>query len=319
MKAVLDCPGLLSFFADGETLYTCQQVKDHIVFRFFETDSFEELGEFRTQMFLNHQISPHFDDDCLYLPTTDGLVLGLDKFCGEHLVTCRLGPMWPVGLFYTNSERLFSLCAIPLSSGKSQMTICASDKMSGEKLYQSMSMPSESATALFDNQIFVAAGDYLYAFDYELRPTWKAQLGPLDYPPIRFRDQVWCSSSKGTISIIKRRCGSFLRKIFVARNRVAPVQLENSLYWFSDSGLYKVHEAAIRHVEKTPLECICPPVLHNGKIYGVGSDTRMVFDPTTNKVHTSKHSLSQEKTKMVSCGNALLLFYGEQLWDVSLT
>ena len=101
---------LINYIVDESVLYILMNNKSMISLFVLDPNSFEKIYIFNILNNIVEHLNPCIDNDCIYVPTSDGQIIGYDKFNGRSLIHMDLGPMLAVSDPYSLSITLKILC-----------------------------------------------------------------------------------------------------------------------------------------------------------------------------------------------------------------
>jgi len=195
---------------------------------------------------VNYHLKPCVDDDCIYIPTTQGEIIGIDKFSGSKIVTIDLGCRCIVADPIQENVYIYSLCGIPLSSGIKTNTdffsLQINDKMTGKLLLQGQSMKGDILQmAIDDDSIWSVVGKTLYKFNKGCDEIGHVNLQfPSKYKPIITKQYICCTSPLGSVEIFNK--GTFRNhgKLITRKNDSFPILHNQDMIWAVGNLVFKI-------------------------------------------------------------------------------
>lgn len=302
-------------FKDDLTLYTISKVKAGHLFEFWDVDTLTKLGEFQVQSFFNPAVLPVVDKDCVYFTTTDGLVVGVDKFAGNLLTKSELGSMICEDLIVGN-KNIYCLCSIPINF-KTHLAISICDKYTGHKILQTQTFQQDIAKmSVRDKTIYLLSDKSLTSYDEEGTIKSEKALGEDFYDLIITQSEIYCFSKLGIVKVLNRDSLSEIRKMYIAKSGYAPIFLDPYVYWFTGNGGYKFNSADSKRFMNRSFDLIASPVISEEKIYFCDQISMMSYDLQNNTVSNLIENHKFPKGFLLPVGNHILFVGGGKIWDV---
>ncbi len=301
---------ITNYYTDGSVLYVVWHSKNSISLVVYDPDSFKKISALQLPPLVLTHLNPCLDNDCIYLPTTEGQIFGNDKFSGIRLVTMELGPMIPVTDLHQNDNLVFSCCGLPIKEVKKPKTntdifcIVINEKEKGKKLFQSQYFKGSPSFVSDKGNLFVSANRNLFQFtDYGELVNSKRLDVECEFEPLFTDDFVICSSSLGTLEILRKADLSLHGKILVDKASSPPVCTGDSLYWFTKKSLFHVN---IKTLEKEKIADIksqvnTVPILHDQKLYATDIQGNILC------VDTNKQTVDYMKVSIAALSKLVMI------------
>lgn len=300
-------------FKDNNVLYVIENIKGHYIFQYFETTSFQQLGQFQLKTNILTSIIPVADNDCIYFATADGVIVGIDKFAGHQLINCELGAMWCTDKLYVDDQFVYGLCSIPINF-KTHIGVCICDKRTGIKKYQTKTFESLTGKmTVTDKIIYLVSDSLLTAYDSNANVWFEAKLDGTFYDPVPVKNQIYVFSPFGMIKVFDKISGHEFRERYVAQNEYPPIFIED-FYWFTYNGIYKINPDMVMKINTQKLSQ--RPILHNNNIYICEQKDMIQFNPENNSFTTVKKEQDFNEGYLFSVGDHLLFIRENELWNV---
>lgn len=227
------------YWDDGISLYT-MQVSDNIIeINNLDTESFDSISTFLTHYKPNLLVKPTADKNCLYLPSIDGRIIGIDKFSGQMLVDIDLGMMNCISEPKLFENYIYTICNVPLSNKPGihsrSIVICKNDLDTGTKIGQSQLFQGKfSSLFLINNHFYIIVDEYLYQMSENLEVLQKIKINSDCFNEIiSVKNKIVISSNLGYLEIVDEKSLSSEKFIF-NKNRVSPVCINEDLIWFTE-------------------------------------------------------------------------------------
>lgn len=260
----------------------------------FNIPGFKITESFSIKVPLNNMSNPCIDDDCVYLPTQEGQILGVDKFSGQLLVTLDLGIMLTACNITQDENAVYSICAVPIIKGiqkETLLVLCINGKQTGKKKFQSSLLNGTIANLVIDKKIIFTIDKTLYQYSKEgnKEKSTKLNFTP-DYPIMTTDRFIVCACKSGTLEIFDKSTLAS-SNLFVEKNNTQPILSEGDIiYWAANQHLYRIDLqksliSKLLRLNKTP-EIGC--ILQNNILYYV------------NQNHLIKWNLSEQSVNEIN-------------------
>lgn len=275
IKSTEKLPDILSACSDGVTVYLFVDWHPSVMLAIMDSSTFKITNRFTLQLPFNRLIQPCVDENCVYIPTTEGHVIGVNKFDGTVLVTADMGLMTLVADIEQDSDYLYTLCGVPIGNGLKTDTktfvICVNSKEDGKKVFQSQSMTGQICPITVQDDIWALVDKKLYHYSTfcELKSTANLNFFP-HYKPLVTEDFVAVASNVGTLEIFKRNGLAVHGKMITEKNASPPVAVsDNQLVWFADKQIYKINLAALemQKIATLPARVLSTPAIVGTSIF----------------------------------------------------
>jgi len=317
-----------NYYSDGSALYVVFHSKSSISLVIYDPDSFKKVSVLKiTPLVLTH-LNPCLDNDCIYLPTTEGQIFGNDKFNGTRLVTMELGPMIPVTDLQQNDNLVFSCCGLPIKEVKKPKTntdlfcIVINEKENGKKIFQSQYFKGSPSFVNDKDNLYVSANSNLFQFtDYGELVNAKSLGVECEFEPLITNDFVICSSSMGTLEILRKADLTLHRRILVEKTTSPPVCNDEFLYWFTNKSVFRVN---LQTVEKEEIVKIASPVtavpiLKDNKLYTTDVQGSVISVDLNERTIDYKKVSIAALSKLVMIDELLFVASNTQLFQLDTT
>jgi len=226
---------------DDMIVYIVSSWKSGILLSALEPVAFKFPDRFSLNISYNPLLSPCVDDNCIYFPTREGEILGIDKFSGSKMMTSDLGMNIPVGNLEQNEQHVICLCGTPIVlPGKTDIEtfcVCVINKETGQKIAQTQAMRSKFLPSMTYDHLIWAISDKTF-FGYSSTGECLSQHSlnfSSPYPPICTDNFVACVSDIGTAEIFRKENGSLFSKIIIEKNSSPPIAYQDNLIWFTEN------------------------------------------------------------------------------------
>jgi hypothetical protein len=279
IKHSLNLSGILiGCLADDAAIYVLTASKYEVSLSVFDPDSFKKVSAIQMHVQPLPDLQPCIDDDCIYIPTSEGQIIGFDKFNGIPLVTMDLGYMVAVSDILQNQNYIYSCCGVPVKlralekANTDIFSMCSNNKSDGRKHIQSQYMQGDRFfITLSDNEFFIVVGDNLYHYNnvFELKNMITLTV-PVDYNPIVTDTFIVCASKIGTLEVLNKSDFSRQSNLLVTNNACPPIHSKNDIvYWFVYNGAYRIdlNEMSKEQLSDLPTTEITEAVLGHNSIY----------------------------------------------------
>ncbi len=271
------------YVQDNTSLYLFRGNPPNDLF-IFNISTFEIIESFPIRVLLSNISRPCVDSDCIYLPTQEGQILGIDKFSGQLLVTLDLGSMLSACNIVQDKSSIYSICAVPIMKEiqkETLLVLCINGKQTGKKRFQSSLLNGKIANLTVNENIIFTIDKILYLYSKEGHKEKSTQLNFIPDYPIMVTDKfIVCACKNGTLEIFNK---STLEssKLFVEKNHTSPIQSEGDIiYWFTNQHLYRIdlQESLISkllQLNKTPeIDC----TIHNNNLYYINKNDLVKYN-----------------------------------------
>jgi len=251
--------------------------------------SFRVVDDFILDTRLMKRAQPCIDNDCVYIPTAHGQILGADKFSGEVLVTMDMGSMIVISELLQDKHNIYSVCGVPLTNGvkteTNTYTICVNDKLTGKKRFQSKSEPDNIRLTIGDT-ICGICKNKLSVYGKNCEPESSLGLSyAASFPPLMTENFIVSCTTTGTLEIFQRKSRESHGKLLIEPSNIAPIALPgNILYWITVNGIYSIGlqnndvEFLGEGAKATSL-----PIFDNGHLYFTSQSNATKFNIETRK------------------------------------
>lgn len=280
----IDFPGILMCIHDDAVLYLFNEWKGQVVLYTLDPHIFKVVSQFHLQLPINYIIRSVADQNCIYIPTTQGEIIGIDKFSGEKVVHCDLGMMTIVSDVVQDEDNLFTVCGVPIMHGLKTdteiLSITSNDKLSGNKVGQSQIMRGRICPiTVKHNYIWSTIGKNLYKHSLlcEKIKVKELQFSP-NYKTIATEDYICTASSKGALEVFNKDLETHYR-IFLSHNNSPPVHVfHNTIYWFINETLYKIDldKKSIMKYYEFDYPIISTPAVDRNDIYATDKSGNLI-------------------------------------------
>ncbi len=285
IKSSLNIGGVSLCVHDGISLYTISKEHDQLFFylSIIEPYSLNLISTHILAFPVNYHLKPCVDDDCIYVPTTQGEIIGIDKFSGSKIVTIDLGFSSIVAGPIQENKHIYSLCGTPLSSGIKVNTdlfsLQINNKMTGKKVLQGQSMKGDTFQMTVDNDfIWSVVGKTLYKFDRECNEIDRAALQfPAKYKPITTKHYVCCTSPMGSVEIFTKDTLKNQGKLITRQNNSPSVLYGKELIWAVGNLVFKidVETPKTQLLGRLPTHIAGESVIINNNLFSTNLDGRV--------------------------------------------
>ena len=290
------------------------------------TDSLEPLTN-ATLEFPVHLVSkPCIDDSYVYLPTKVGNILAVEKYSGDIAHSLDLGSMMIMSDLYCDEKNLYCMGGLPLSNGAaiSSDNFCLNilDKHSGKKLAQGQCLPSTPNLITVDDDIWCIAKREIhrYSKEAELKGVESTKYQS-SYSPIITDSYVVAASKTGVLEIFDKDTLARHNNITVGRNSSPPAIMNNSLYWFLQSGVVAVdlQTSKVSKLSDVPNNIVSSTCLNKGIFFGCNSAGEIISvdveSGDLNRLKLSKSPL----WKPVATNDTLFVASREHLYQIEVS
>lgn len=249
---------LIWYFTDESVLYTMLSHNSLIEINIFDPESFKSISTFVTHYKPNFFAKPIVDENCVYLPSADGRLIGVDKFSGKMLIDVDLGMMTCVSEPKQTSEYIFSICGIPLTNGTTTQTksfvICKNSKLDGKKIGQSKLFSGRFSPLFIGAEaIWVVFDKILHKLSFDLENLLSVPInGHCPYGVQQIQDQIIAATNLGHLETFDCLSGKNTNRFITTRNRVPPVIYKDRLVWLVENKVVDIHlgSKSIRESQK---------------------------------------------------------------------
>ncbi len=231
-------------FADASVLYVSSYSHGMVGIFSFNPHSLKMISEFAFYYDANPLIPPCVDESCIYLPSNDGQIIGVDKFSGDTTVSIDLGLMTQLSDIQQSNTHVYVLCGIPITNRNkidvSNICITANDKKSGKKQFQTRSFSSPIQFSVngniwvVDNKTLLKLSDN---FDVEHRTS--ISFNP-NFAPLVTDDYVILCSNKGLVEVLDHDLHSIVRLVTGSTSSVGPILCGDIVLWFVHGKLLSI-------------------------------------------------------------------------------
>lgn len=269
---VIPFSGLVSYCQDQSVSYLFSKDGSKVVVSVLDPKNLVIQSQFTFQCDMHPYISPITDDSCVYIPTTDGMLV-IDKFSGDVILNIDLN-MVPVSNIECFDQNIYVICGLPILKSSKQFaddmfSLLILDKNTGEKKYQSAIMKGHNASLSVDkDNAWCSVGKTIYIHNTKTVMS-EDLIFSSSYQPIIASDFVCTSSKMGSLEIFNRTSTILHGKIFIRSNKTPPVAIGNTIYWFVNNELYNINieTMTINQSHKFKNEIISSPVVRGNNIY----------------------------------------------------
>jgi len=243
----INSENVLEVLSDGLHIFVIRNTPTAIQIEVL-TKYLDNVGLYELRYRYNPHVRGAVDNDAIYLPTMDGVILCLDKFSGEIFARIETYAQFLVCKPKIDDDYLYALGSVPVSTGhyiKSNiLSVSKYDKKSGKKVWQSRSLPeSEGLFSIYKGSIHIAAGQQYLSYSEDHHENQVQLSRQADYEPLIAHDSVYIASKSGTLDVIEH---GKLEKYFFAANATRPLFSGGSLFWLTGQGLFQF---ANKHIE----------------------------------------------------------------------
>lgn len=268
------------------------------------------------------------DDDCIYLPTKAGQVLGIDKFSGEISATSNIGlPI--MSDIYSDEENIYFLCGVPIKTkwklnvNNFCVTVC--NKESGEKIVQTSYFQGPITSFALSDKCFWVNGQtklYKYHKNGELQNTANLQTAP-DYPILITDKYIILCYKNGVLRLFDKNDLSIVSEMKADSNISGGIIAgEESVAWVSKQGICHInYETKVFQTIKTKKQLLPFIILSPGKTQIFTHNTEgnlMSFGLENQSVQSIKLSTGQ-LSQMILIDNELFVNSGSTLHHLEVT
>jgi hypothetical protein len=306
----IDVENVQEVLCDGERLFLFLKRTDHYEVQCLNA-GLEEISSFRVQYYHNPYLPCAVDSDSIYAPTTDGLILSLDKFAGSLDFEIDLKKSLLVSDIVVDADRLYFICMTPVSTGKylrnNSVQLWIVSK-SGKVLYRSQSLRgAKGQLAVNNGTCHVSVNGRYYRINNKGDVEFDDDLSQTEtYPPIVVGEKVYFGSPSGTLDEFEN--GS-LKKYFFAKNMIPPVYGLGSMYWFTLQGVYQMQESRIgkvlsardkKFVHSLPYRNRICGITENGEVVALNNMNQVYARAITHRTETPFASVVSDKLVLQS-------------------
>lgn len=232
----------LSFCCDNGAIYLLSPWKGEVLLSTFNPWTMKVTSSFSSALPFNQLLQIRVDDSCVYIPTMQGEIIGIDKFSGEKVVHCDLGMMTMVANVEQNDSHLYTICGVPIMNGlktdTESLCITSSDKVTGKKSGQSSSIKGRVCPLSLDDHVWGLFGKTLYKYSPACEKINQTDVQFLpNYRPVIADNFVCSASSRGSLEVFHKDSVKSHVNFILEKNKSSPVTINNKVYWFLDREL----------------------------------------------------------------------------------
>lgn len=269
LEKTLDIPNIFSFAADGMVLYCLQRSRRGLFFVVIDPERLEIIARQHLAIDCVPGLHPCVDDDCVYIPTTDGQLVGLDKFSARKLIVLELGYNLIVATPLESVNYTYSLCGVPILTGLKTETdlysLIANRKSDGRRVFQSKTLKGRFLPPSgVQDEVYCFIGSELCKFNNLTEEISREVKFKPDYKPLISDNYVMMASKLGLLEILTRTELQTRKKLFVGENRSCPLVINDEVFWFAKNMLYRV-------------DCSTGKISKHQTIQGMGTSSGVVW------------------------------------------
>lgn len=311
------------YFSDETVLYTILSHNSLIEINTFDPESFKSISTFVTHYKPNFFAKPTTDDNCIYLPSADGRLIGVDKFSGKLLVDIDLGMMTCVSEPKQTNGFIFSICGVPLTNGSTTQTksfvICKNSKSTGKKIGQSRLFSGRfSPLFVSADAIWVVFDKILHKLSFDLESLLSMPVnGHSPYGAQQLQDQIVVATNLGHLEAFDYTSGKNTNRFITAKNRVPPVIYKDRLVWLVENKVVSVHLGLKSITESQKFDSVCSGCVSFEEHIYATDDFGRLTDFNIEKGSQTKLGVSQNRLKYpVLIDNQLFVASQSEIYQI---
>lgn len=260
---------------------------------------------------------PVLDNDCIYLPTTDGQILVVDKFSGEKLLDIDVGYRLIASDLSLLHGKLYYLCKIPISQSRSEhYAVCCSDPTSGKQIFQGPLMSGQHAKMTAGRTIVAIVDKQLLFHDETCSILKKVHCNfEPQFTPILASDKIVVASPNGFLGIYAND-GVVIKQLILPRTTVHPIEYLSNLLWTQDRNILQIDISSYKTATLVTLASR-PTIIraNNGTVICVSPGH--VYKIST-EGGTRHIEVNNSAKNAIACGNTLFLFNHNSILPVTI-
>lgn len=315
---------IIDYFADEASL---RVITFHQNFSLstIDPDSMDMISRFSIALDPNTNYHSAIDNNNIYIPTTVGQILVMDKFSGETQQHINLGNVHIMSDIEQDDSKIYCICGIPLSLNQtinfSRYCVIICDKETGTKEIQSGYFEGHSNFLCVKDKIWVVNDKTLLQYSKKgiLEKTLNLEY-VVNYSPLIVDGYMACVSDSGIVQIINIHDLSLNANMEIKPPVSPPVETNNTLSWMINNGVcfinlrdktFKTFESDKNINPNTNM------VLYDKNVYGCTSDGSIIrFNGTTNtqSIKLTPHKLGN----MVQLDNHIFVTSGDYFHQIEV-
>lgn len=245
---------IIWYWNDESVIYLLHYINNLVKISIFNPESLENHRFFLSHYHPNLFCKPIVDQNCIYLPSNDGRIIGMDKFSGQLMVDMDLGMMNCVSNPKQSENFIYTICNIPITNGFKTLTksyvICKNDKQTGKKICQSKIFDGVfTPLTTCDNYLYVVFDKTIYKLSQNLDVIQSASLvSSINNEIVVIEDKIILSNKDGYAFVFDKNL--ILQNKFIAnKNKMAPI----GNFWFSENKIFQIQKDLIKEIKKTDI------------------------------------------------------------------
>ena len=313
------------FFSDGLSLFVIQHMPGQFLCRSFDPDNAEETNQFPLQINLHPTAQPCVDENCIYLPTTEGVTFGIDKFSGKKIVDLPHGFSITKTNLKQDTDFVYQGVCDPISNGRTRtldaFSICVNNKLTGEMVGKSnLVRKTISEIAVHNQKIYFTDNDRIYCHSHEGEQLSSCSISrSSSFAPVILNDSILSVKGSGIIESFGLESLTIRKRSFIGFFVVNPCRYGDSVILFTTKGVYIVEGSMqTNRVSEYNESLISHPVICNHMLYALSETGNCVkLNCQTQEITVSflGRAVSSQPWPSLVINNKVFLTDGVMIYD----
>lgn len=255
---------VLSVTSDEGAVYIIHKNNQHFL-SILDPRLMKVISTIQLSFDVNYIVPPVVDRDSVFIASSVGDIVVLDKFSGDIVSKIDIGIMPVISALEQVGNSLLAICGVLISNGLKTDTdsfcLVSCSKTTGKKEFQTRSMKGLVRPMGFSPaDVWISVDRNLFGFDLNGEQIGHLPIGfQPSYSPIVTDSHVVAANKAGLLEIFDKNGTS--RIIMASPNQCKPVLFGDSLIWITDNGCWKISligdvsvvESISKNVKLTPI------------------------------------------------------------------